>query len=245
MLKIENLQVKVDNKIVLDDFCLNVKEGEIHAIVGPNGAGKSSLASTLIGDPNYLIEQGSIEFCLSNFLNKTVEERSKDGFFVAFQNPIEIPTITLLKFLKEAYNLKLKALDKLPISEEKFSKILEEKLALLGLSPDFKKRGLNEGFSGGEKKRSELLQMLLLEPKCAFLDEIDSGLDTDAQKLVAKTILQSNCKTVIFVSHSISFLRLINPQYVHILVGGMIVKTGGVELIDVLEREGYASWQNT
>lgn len=241
MLEIKDLHVAIGLKPILKGLNLKVQKGEIHAIMGPNGAGKSTLAKVLAGDPSYEVTGGEILFEGKNILELAPEERARLGLFMSFQYPVEIPGITNLQFLHVAYNAKLKADGIAPVSEEVFSAILDEKMALVEVRHEFKERNLNEGFSGGEKKRNEILQMAVLEPKLAILDETDSGLDIDAMRIVAKGVgcLMNKEKALILITHYQRLLDYIRPDFVHVFLDGKIVQSGGPELALVLEEKGY------
>jgi Fe-S cluster assembly ATP-binding protein len=241
MLEIKDLQVNVGEKPILNGLNLRVQKGEIHAIMGPNGAGKSTLAKVLAGDPSYEVSGGAIFFEGHNVLELSPEERAHLGLFMGFQYPIEIPGISNAQFLYVAYNAKLKAKGEVPISEEVFQKILDDKMALIDVRSEFKQRNLNEGFSGGEKKRNEILQMAVLAPKLAILDETDSGLDIDAMRIVAKGLssLMGPDNALILITHYQRLLDYIRPDFVHVIREGRIVQTGGPELALALEEKGY------
>jgi Fe-S cluster assembly ATP-binding protein len=241
MLEIKELQVNVEEKPILKGLNLKIQKGEIHAIMGPNGAGKSTLAKVLAGDPSYEVRGGEMFFEGQNILGLSPEERAHLGLFMGFQYPIEIPGISNLQFLHAAYNAKLKSQGQVPLSEEVFQKILEEKMALVDIKSEFKDRNLNEGFSGGEKKRNEILQMAVLAPKLAILDETDSGLDIDAMRIVAKGVnsLMSPENALILITHYQRLLDYIRPDFVHVVIEGKIVHSGGPELALALEEKGY------
>ena len=241
MLQIKNLQVNVEGKPILKGLNLTIKKGEIHALMGPNGAGKSTLAKVLAGDPAYEVVGGEIEFEGRNVLEFSPEERAHLGLFMSFQYPIEIPGVSNLQFLHAAYNAQLKAKGEVPVSEEVFQKILDEKMALVDVKSEFKLRNLNEGFSGGEKKRNEILQMAVLAPKLAILDETDSGLDIDAMRIVAKGVnsLMGPDNALILITHYRRLLDYIRPDFVHVVLEGKIAQTGGPELAQTLEEKGY------
>jgi len=241
MLEIKELQVNVEEKPILKGLNLKIQKGEIHAIMGPNGAGKSTLAKVLAGDPSYEVRSGEMFFEGQNILGLSPEERAHLGLFMGFQYPIEIPGISNLQFLHAAYNAKLKSQGQVPLSEEVFQKILEEKMALIDIKSEFKDRNLNEGFSGGEKKRNEILQMAVLAPKLAILDETDSGLDIDAMRIVAKGVnsLMSPENALILITHYQRLLDYIRPDFVHVVIEGKIVHSGGPELALALEEKGY------
>lgn len=236
-LKIENLHVSIGDKEILKGIDLSFNTGETHALMGPNGNGKSTLLSAIMGNPKYTITKGSITLDGKDVLAMSVDERSKAGIFLGMQYPQEIPGVTTSDFLKAAMNARL---DK-PISLFKFIKTLENNIADLKMDEDLAHRYLNEGFSGGEKKRNEILQMKLLKPKFALLDEIDSGLDVDALKIVAGAIneMASDSFGCIMVSHYERLFELVQPTHVHVLVNGKIVLSGGKEVVEKIDQEGY------
>jgi Fe-S cluster assembly ATP-binding protein len=241
MLEIKGLQVNVEEKPILKGLNLKVGKGEIHALMGPNGAGKSTLAKVLAGDPSYEVTGGEIFFEGCNLLELSPEARAHLGLFMGFQYPVEIAGISNLQFLHVAYNAKLKAKGEVPLSEEVFEKMLDEKMALVDIKSEFKHRNLNEGFSGGEKKRNEILQMAVLAPKLAILDETDSGLDIDAMRIVAGGVnsLMSPDNALILITHYQRLLDYIRPDFVHVVLEGKIVQSGGPELALALEAKGY------
>ncbi len=241
MLSIKELRASVEDKEILQGITLNVKPGEIHAIMGPNGSGKSTLGYALSGRPGYEVTAGSVTYDGKDLLAMEPEIRAREGLFLAFQYPVEIPGVSNMEFLKASVDAirehrGLEALDTVA-----FMKLAREKSASLGMDTAFLKRGVNEGFSGGEKKRNEILQMMLLEPKLAVLDETDSGLDIDALQVVAAGInaLRSEQRSFIVVTHYQRLLNFIVPDYVHVLAGGRIVKSGGKELALELDDKGY------
>lgn len=236
MLKIQDLHVAIDGKEILKGFSLEVKAGEIHALMGPNGAGKSTLAKVLAGHPSYEITQGTIEFEGQNIVELDPEERAKLGLFMSFQYPVEIPGVTNFQFLHASY-----VACKGQISAEEFEKILQQKMQLMNMRGEFKDRNLNEGFSGGEKKRNEILQMAVLEPKLAILDETDSGLDIDAMRIVAEGVkqLMNPQRALLLITHYQRLLDYIKPDFVHVVVDGKIRETGTAELALQLEEQGY------
>ena len=236
-LKIENLHVCIDNKEILKGIDLTINTGEIHALMGPNGNGKSTLLSAIMGNPKYQVTKGSIYLDGQNVLEMTVDERSKAGIFLGMQYPQEIPGVVTSDFLRAALN----AHQERPVSLFKFIKELDKNIADLKMDENLAHRYLNEGFSGGEKKRNEILQMKLLKPKFALLDEIDSGLDVDALKIVSEAIndMKSDSFGCVMVSHYERLFELVPPSHVHILVDGKIVLSGGQELIDRIDKEGY------
>lgn len=241
MIEIKSLQASIEGKKILKGFSLKIGPGEIHAIMGPNGAGKSTLARVLAGDPSYEVEGGEVWFKGQNILELAPEERAHLGLFMSFQYPLEIAGITNVQFLHTAYNASLKAQGKQPLSEEEFSLKLEEKMALMEMKPEFKTRNLNEGFSGGEKKRNEILQMAILEPSLAILDETDSGLDIDAMRIVANGVNQflSPERSLLLITHYQRLLDYIHPDFVHVMADGKIVHSGGAALALELEKKGY------
>ena len=241
MLEIQNLSVSVDDKPILKQFTLLVKKGEIHAIMGPNGAGKSTLAKVLAGDPRYTITEGTVTFLGRNLLELDITERAHLGLFIGFQYPVEIAGVSNREFLFHALNGKRKNEAKEPLSEEAFEKILLKKMGEIGVDLQFAQRDVNAGFSGGEKKRNEILQLALLSPRLALLDETDSGLDIDAIRLVAEGVKRelTSEKALILITHYQRLLDYISPNFVHVMRDGQIVKTGGKDLALKLEAEGY------
>lgn len=242
-LVIQNLHVSIENKEILKGVDLTIKQGEIHAIMGPNGTGKSTLAYTLMGHPSYIVTGGEIWFKGKNLLEIATDERSRLGLFLAFQYPVAIPGVTVANFLRTALNSRRRLVnpeDKgMPILE--FRKMLKEKMELLKMDSAFAGRYLNDGFSGGEKKRAEILQMATLKPEIAILDETDSGLDIDALRIVAEGVnaLSGPGLGVVVITHYQRLLNYIKPQFVHIMLGGRIVESGGPDLALQLEERGY------
>jgi Fe-S cluster assembly ATP-binding protein len=236
---ITDLRVAVDSKQILNGVNLTVKPGEVHALMGPNGSGKSTLANTLLGHPKYEVLGGTVSFHGEDILSLPPDERARRGLFLAFQYPVAIPGVSLGNFLRAA----LKATQEKPVSALEFRKILTKKMELLEMDPSFAGRYLNEGFSGGEKKRAEVLQMAVLQPKLAVMDETDSGLDIDALRIVAEgvnTITKENPDMgVLIITHYQRILNYIHPDFVHVLVKGRIVRSGGKELVEYLEKHGY------
>ena len=241
MLKIKNLHASVEDKEILKGVDLEIGPGEIHAVMGPNGAGKSTLAAVLIGRPGYTVTEGSVTFCGKDLLSMSPEERAWAGLFLSFQYPIEIPGVTITAFMKAAVNAKRRANGLEELKAGEFLKLQKEKMAFLKMKPEFAKREVNVGFSGGEKKRNEIFQMAMLDPSLSILDETDSGLDVDALKIVADggNALRSPEKSAIIVTHYHKLLEYVQPDFVHVLKDGRIVKTGGKELIEAIESEGF------
>ena len=241
LLTLKDLEASIENKIILNKLNLEVKENEIHVIMGPNGSGKSTLSKVLAGHPSYKINNGSIFFCNKNLLEMAPEERSHEGLFLAFQYPIEIPGVTNYDFLRIAYNEKRKYLKESELDPLEFMKLTEVLLKKLKIKNEFLNRNLNEGFSGGEKKRNEILQMLLLDPKLIILDEIDSGLDVDAIKVICEEINKNIAQnsSLIVITHYPRILNYLKPTHVHIMIEGKIIKTGNMELVEILEKDGY------
>ena len=241
MLEIKDLHAEIEDKEILRGINLNIKAGEIHAIMGPNGSGKSTLASVIAGNETYDITNGDIVLDENSLLELSPDERAHKGVFLSFQYPVEIPGVTTTNFIKTAINAKRKAqgLDDLPAKD--MLQLIREKSQLLEMDRKFLSRSLNEGFSGGEKKRNEIFQMAMLEPKLAILDETDSGLDIDALKIVANGVnkLKSEDNAVIVITHYQRLLEYIVPDFVHVLHDGKIVKSGGKELAHELEEKGY------
>jgi Fe-S cluster assembly ATP-binding protein len=241
MLSIKNLHASVDGKPILRGIDLEVKAGEVHAIMGPNGSGKSTLANVLAGRENYEVTSGSVHYLGENLLELATEERACKGIFLAFQYPVEIPGVSNIYLLKAAVNARRKyqGLDELPAVE--FLKLVKEKVKLVEMKEEFLHRSVNEGFSGGEKKRNEILQMAILEPRLAILDETDSGLDIDALKIVAKGVntLRGPQRAMILVTHYQRMLDYIVPDHVHVLAHGRVVKSGDKSLALELEERGY------
>lgn len=241
MLKIENLHASIGDKEILKGINLTVGKGEVHAIMGPNGSGKSTLSSVLVGHPTYEVTEGSVTFEGEDILELEPEERAHRGLFLSFQYPVEIPGVSMVNFMRAALNERRKAagLDPLPAAE--FLKLMKQKRELVELDNKLASRSVNEGFSGGEKKRNEIFQMAMLEPKLAILDETDSGLDIDALRVVAKGVneLRSPENSTIVITHYQRLLDYIRPDFVHVLYKGRIVRSGGPELALELEERGY------
>ena len=241
MLKITNLHAHIDEKSILKGINLDIKAGEVHAIMGPNGSGKSTLASVIAGKEEYEVDKGEIKLEGQNIDELSVEERAHKGIFLSFQYPVEIPGVTVTNFMKTSLNetRKAKGLDDMPAKE--MLKLIREKSELLEIDRKFLSRSLNQGFSGGEKKRNEIFQMAMLEPKLAILDETDSGLDIDALRIVANGVnkLKSKDNAVVIITHYQRLLDYIVPDFVHVLYNGKIVKSGSKELAFELEEKGY------
>ncbi len=241
MLEIKDLRVAIDGKEILKGINLSVKAGEVHALMGPNGSGKSTLASALVGNDIVEITGGSVSYMGENLLEIAPEERAGKGIFLGFQYPVEIPGVTMVNFLKTAINEQRKFRNLEPVSATDFLKLMREKQELVGLHSKLTNRSVNEGFSGGEKKKNEIFQMAMLEPKLAILDETDSGLDIDALKIVANGVnkLKNKDNATIVITHYQRLLEYIIPDFVHILYKGRIVKSSGKELALELEKKGY------
>ncbi len=242
MLRITDLFAKVEEKDILKGLSLTINPGEVHAIMGPNGAGKSTLGNVLSGRAGYEVTGGSVEFNGKNLFELEIEERAREGLFLAFQYPVEIPGVSNMEFLKASVDAKRKHHGQTELSAVEFMKLARETSKRVSLDAAFLKRGVNEGFSGGEKKRNEIMQMMLLEPQLCILDETDSGLDIDALQVVANGVneMRSADRSFIVVTHYQRLLDYIVPDYVHVLANGRIVKTGGKELALELEQKGYA-----
>ena len=241
LIEIKDLECKIGDQKILNGLNLKVHKGEIHAIMGPNGSGKSTLSSVLAGNDNYEVTNGNINFLGEDITEISPEERSWKGLFLAFQYPVEIPGVSNINFLRTALNEKNKFYGKNPILAKDFLKMVAEKSALVGLDNKLKNRSVNEGFSGGEKKRNEIFQMAMLNPKLSILDETDSGLDIDALKIVASGVnkLKSSENATIVITHYQRLLDYIIPDFVHVLNEGRIIKTGDKNLALKLEKKGY------
>ena len=241
LLKVKDLHAEIDGKEILKGLNLEIKPGEVHAIMGPNGAGKSTLSMVLAGNPAYTVTGGSAEFMGKDLLEMSPETRSHEGLFLGFQYPVEIPGVSMVNFMRAAVNAKRKFLGEPPMSASDFLKLMREKRAIVELDNKLASRSVNEGFSGGEKKRNEIFQMAVLEPKLSILDETDSGLDIDALRIVAEGVnkLKTERNATIVITHYQRLLDYIKPQFIHILYKGRIVMTGGPELALELEERGY------
>lgn len=241
MLKVSNLHAEINGKEILKGINLEVRPGEVHAIMGPNGSGKSTLSMVLSGNPAYIVTSGSVEFYGKDLLEMPAEDRSHEGIFLGFQYPVEIPGVSMVNFMRATINEKRKYFGQEPMSATDFLKLMREKRAIVELDNKLASRSVNEGFSGGEKKRNEIFQMAVLEPKLSILDETDSGLDIDALRIVAGGVntLKSENNATIVITHYQRLLDYIKPDFVHILYKGRIVKTAGPELALELEEKGY------
>lgn len=241
ILEIKNLKASINENEILKDLNLKIHKGEIHAIMGPNGSGKSTFSKVLAGHPAYQVLNGEILFKGVSILNLDPEERSHLGIFLAFQYPIEIPGVSNEDFLRLAYNSKQKFLNKAEVDPIEFFGVITEKLQVVDMDPIFLSRNVNEGFSGGEKKRNEILQMILLDSELSILDETDSGLDIDALKIISKGIntFMDQDKAIILITHYQRLLDYVKPDYVHVMQNGKIIKTGGADLAKELEKKGY------
>ena len=243
LLEIRDLHAGIDGKEILKGVNLTIRHGEVHAVMGPNGAGKSTLSAVLAGRPDFKVTSGNIVYEGKDLLAMSPEERSRAGIFLSFQYPVEIPGVSITNFLKAAVSCRRKALGLEELSAGEFLKLLKEKMALVGMKPEFAKREVNVGFSGGEKKRNEIFQMAMLEPTFSIRDETDSGLDVDALKIVAEGVnaLRTPQSASIVITHYQRLLELIVPDVVHVLKDGRIIRTGGRELVEQIENSGYDS----
>lgn len=241
LLKISGLHARVGDREILGGIDLEIRRGEIHAVMGPNGAGKSTLSAVLAGKPNYEVTAGSVEFLGRDLLAMKPEERAWAGIFLSFQYPIEIPGVSITNFMKTAIQAKRKADGQEPMKAGDFLKLMKEKMALVQMKPEFAKREVNVGFSGGEKKRNEIFQMAMLNPILSILDETDSGLDVDALKIVADGVdaLHTPETAAIIITHYPKLLEYLRPDVVHVLKAGRIVATGGQDIIDRIEKSGF------
>ena len=241
MLTIKNLHASINGKEILKGIDLIVKPGEVHAIMGPNGSGKSTLSSVLAGNPAFEVTEGSVEFYGKDLLSLAPEDRSHEGIFLSFQYPVEIPGVSMVNFMRAAINAKRKYWGEEPLSATDFLKMMREKRAIVELDNKLASRSVNEGFSGGEKKRNEIFQMAMLQPRLSILDETDSGLDIDALRIVSQGVnqLTSDKNATIVITHYQRLLDYIAPDFVHVLYKGRIVKSGGPELALELEEKGY------
>jgi len=241
LLEIKGLRAGIDGKEILRGLDLKMEPGEVHAIMGPNGSGKSTLANVLAGRPNYAVLSGSVQFEGKDLLDMSTEERAREGVFLAMQYPVEIPGVNNIYFLKAALNAMKKHRGEEELDAVEFLQLAREKMKVVELDEQFMNRGVNEGFSGGEKKRNEIFQMAVLDPKLAILDETDSGLDIDALRIVAQGVntLRNEKHAVLVITHYQRLLKYLVPDFVHVLANGRIVKSGGKELAEMLEQKGY------
>tara|TARA_Y100001970_G_C13973862_1_gene719624 strand:- start:150 stop:890 length:741 start_codon:yes stop_codon:yes gene_type:complete len=244
-LDIKNLNVSVEGNQILNNFNLQINKGEVHAIMGPNGSGKSTLANVLAGKEDYEIHSGQIIFKNQNLFDLNIEERAKEGLFLAFQYPVEIPGVNITPFLHSSINSKLKSNNKDEIDNIEFAKLLRLKAKDLGIDKDMLKRSVNTGFSGGEKKRYEILQMSVLNPELAILDETDSGLDIDALKIVTKGVnkLKNKNNSFLIITHYQKLLDYISPNFVHVMMNGSIIKSGDKSVASDIEKNGFKIFQ--
>ena len=241
MLEVRNLHARIGDKEILRGIDLTIRDGETHAIMGPNGSGKSTLSAVLVGNPLYEVTEGTVMFNGKDLLAMKPEERAHEGLFLSFQYPVEIPGVSMTNFMKAAVNEKRKAQGLAPLSAGEFLKLMREKRQIVELDPKLTNRSVNEGFSGGEKKRNEIFQMAMLEPRLSILDETDSGLDVDAMRIVAAGVntLKTPETSVIVITHYDRLLEMIRPDVVHVLYQGRIVKTAGPELAKEIQERGY------
>ena len=241
LLEIKDLHAKAGEKEILRGINLTIRKGEIHAVMGPNGAGKSTLSAVLTGKPSYEVTSGSVTFMGRDLLGMKPEERAWAGLFLSFQYPLEIPGVSITNFMKTAINSRRKAQGLEPMKAGDFLKLMKEKMALVQMKPEFARREVNVGFSGGEKKRNEIFQMAMLDPSLAILDETDSGLDVDALRIVADGVnsLHTPEKSAIVITHYQKLLEYVRPDIVHVLKEGRIVRTGGREIVDMIEKDGF------
>ncbi len=243
-LNINNLNVSIEGKKILDNFNLSINQGEVHAIMGPNGSGKSTLANVLAGNEDYEVNSGKIIFKDEDLLDLNVEERAQKGLFLAFQYPVEIPGVNITPFLHSSINSKLKKENKSELDNLTFAKVLRKKAQELGISSDMLKRSINTGFSGGEKKRYEILQMSVLNPEFAIFDETDSGLDVDALRIVTEGInrFKNEKNSFLIITHYQKLLDYIRPDYVHVMRDGKLIKSGDISLASEIEVSGYQNF---
>ena len=246
MLEIHNLHAAINGKEILQGIDLCIGKGEIHAIMGPNGAGKSTLSAVLTGNPQYEVTQGEITFLGKDLLQLKPEDRAHEGIFLSFQYPVEIPGVSMTNFMRAAVNEKRKYMGEEPLNMSDFMKLMRERRQIVEMDTKFFHRSVNEGFSGGEKKRNEIFQMAMLDPKLSILDETDSGLDVDAMRIVAQGVnsLRKADNSYIVITHYDRLLEMIRPDFVHVLYNGKIVKTGGAELALDIQKRGYDFLKN-
>ncbi len=241
MLEVKNLHATIAGKEILKGIDLTIRDGEIHAVMGPNGSGKSTLSAVLTGNPLYTVTEGTVSFNGKNLLEMKPEDRAREGLFLSFQYPVEIPGVSMTNFMRAAVNAKREYQGLEPLNAADFMKLMREKRKIVDLDAKLSRRSVNEGFSGGEKKRNEIFQMAMLEPKLSILDETDSGLDVDAMRIVAEGVnkMQTPDTSVIVITHYERLLDMIKPNVVHVLYNGKIVKTAGPELAKEIEERGY------
>ena len=241
LLEIKNLHATIDGKEILKGIDLTIKAGEVHAIMGPNGSGKSTLSNVLVGHPAYTVTEGEVIYKGKNLLELSPEDRSHEGLFLSFQYPVEIPGVSITNFMRAAINAKREYLKQEPMSAGDFLKLMREKRAFVNLDSKLANRSVNEGFSGGEKKRNDILQMMMLNPSYAILDETDSGLDVDALRIVSDGVnaMRAPFRSFMVITHYKRLLDYIRPDVVHVLYNGQIVKTAGFELVDHIEQHGF------
>ena len=241
LLKIEHLNVKVGNKEIMKDLSLSIPMGQVHAIMGPNGCGKSTLSKVIAGDPAYVVTKGSIEFKGKDLLKMTADQRANEGVFLAFQHPVELPGVGMALLLKTAINAKRKYLNQETMDAVQFMKHMKVRATALGVTDEMLKRPVNVGFSGGEQKRLETFQMAMLEPDFCILDEMDSGLDVDALKVVGRavSVMREEKRSFMIITHHDDLLKYVKPDAVSVMRNGTVVKTGGAELVKIIEEQGY------
>ena len=245
MLKIQNLKASIEGEPILKGLNLSVKAGEVHALMGPNGSGKSTFAKILAGDAQYAVSEGKIFYEINfkdcDLLSMSVADRAKEGLFMAFQYPVEIPGLSNIEFLKSAFNSICKHQGISPMKDEKFEELANQRARELGIDEEFLKRDLNDGFSGGEKKQNEILQMITLSPRLAILDETDSGLDVDSIQKMSKGInhFRAKDKSIVLITHYHRLLKLVRPDFVHVIIDGQIQKSGNFSLAEKIETQGY------
>jgi Fe-S cluster assembly ATP-binding protein len=244
LLKITNLNISINKTKIINNLNLNIKKNELHVLMGPNGSGKSTLVKGLVGHPSYTISADYLKFKNKNLLTMLPEKRANEGLFLAFQNPLEIPGVSNFEFLRLMYNQKQQYLNKKNLTPLEFTKIINKFLKILKIKSNFLNRNVNEGFSGGEKKQNEILQLLILKPKLIILDEIDSGLDIDVIQIIFIKILKKLLKnsSLILITHNLKILNYCKPNYIHILNNGKIIKTGNLEILKILEKTGYKNF---
>ena len=241
MLEVRNLHANIGDKEILRGINLTIKDGETHAIMGPNGSGKSTLSAVLVGNPLFEVTEGTAVFNGKNLLEMKPEDRANEGLFLSFQYPVEIPGVSMTNFMRTAINEKRKYQGLEPMNAADFIKLMKEKRQIVEMDSKLSQRSVNEGFSGGEKKRNEIFQMAILEPKLSILDETDSGLDIDATKIVFEGVqkLKTKDTALLIITHYDKVLEYLKPDFVHVLMNGKIVKSGGIEIVEAIEKDGY------